>query len=350
MIEAAFSDRLEMDKPDKVHRRTVNIDVESVDNIAEVEASGVAIDETSKKRLLSSIWTICLLVCLWYATAVAAITSTKMIMNILPFPFLLCTFQFVIASIITAIYRKSCVENGVNKVDFSADKVVEQIAMSYTLGFVFTNISFSIVNANFAETVKAGEPISSVIIGYLLYNEKSSMITYLTLVPLCVGVAISSVNDISFDFIGFLTAAISNICFSSRAVLSRHLFKNYPGYTSEISMFERISLLGLMLLLPAFLIIEARTLLTILFGNIEFSVFTLLCLFLLNGIMYTAYNITSFLVLSRTSLVTHAVLNVFRRVVIIIFTAFFFDIQLSMFNILGVFLAISGVLSYTFMK
>jgi hypothetical protein len=49
-------------------------------------------------------------------------------------------------------------------------------------------------------------------------------------------------------------------------------------------------------------------------------------------------------------LVTHAVLNVFRRVVIIVFTAVFFNIQLSSFNILGVFLAISGVLLYTFMK
>ena len=337
-----------MDKTDKVHRRAVNIDVESIE-ISDGDA-GVVVDEVSKKRLLSNVWLICLLVCLWYSTAVAAITTTKIIMNILPFPFLLCTFQFAIASVMTTIYRKVYAEKSVSKTDFTADKIIEQVAISYTLGFIFTNISFSIVNANFAETVKAGEPISSVVIGYLLYNEKSSMVTYLTLVPICVGVAISSINDVSFDFIGFLTAAISNICFSSRAVLSRHLFKNYLGYISEISMFERISLLGLMILLPAFLLIEARTLLTVLFSSREFNIFTLFGLFLLNGLMYTTYNITSFLVLSRTSLVTHAVLNVFRRVVIIVFTAVFFNIQLSSFNVLGVFLAISGVLLYTFMK
>jgi len=324
----------------------VNFDVES----NEGDALGVAIDEEHKKRSLSHISIIFLLICLWYSTAVAAITSTKMIMNILPFPLLLCTFQFIIASIMTTVYRGLNAEKGLNKIDFLADKVIERIAVSYTLGFIFTNISFSIVNANFAETVKAGEPISSVVIGFLLYNEKSSIITYVTLVPICVGVGISSINDISFDSIGFLTAAASNLCFSSRAVLSRHLFKNYPGYISEIYMFEKISLLGLMILLPAFLLLEARTLLTLVFSSKEFSLFTLFGLFLFNGVMYTTYNITSFLVLSRTSLVTHAVLNVFRRVVIIVFTASFFSIHLSTFNVLGVFLAISGVLLYIFVN
>lgn len=339
-----------MDKSEKIHRRAVNFDVESIENAIEDEALVVTIDEESKKRLLSNAWVIFLLVCLWYSTAVAAITSTKMIMNTLPFPLLLCTVQFGIASIMTTTYRRLSAEKGLSKSDFSADKVIEKIAVSYTLGFIFTNFSFSVVNANFAETVKAGEPISSVVIGYLLYNEKSSTVTYLTLVPICAGVAISSINDISFDLFGFLTAAVSNVCFSSRAVLSRHLFKNYPGYVSEINMFEKISLLGLMILLPAFLLIEARTLLTLFFSTREFSLFTLFSLFLFNGVMYTTYNITSFLVLSRTSLVTHAVLNVFRRVVIIIFTAVFFNIQLSLFNILGVVLAISGVLLYIFMK
>ncbi len=55
-------------------------------------------------------------------------------------------------------------------------------------------------------------------------------------------------------------------------------------------------------------------------------------------------------VLTRSSLITHAVLNVFRRVVIIGSTSLFFAIKLSNLNKFGVAISLVGVMFFTFFK
>ena len=80
------------------------------------------------------------------------------------------------------------------------------------------------------------------------------------------------------------------------------------------------------------------------------SSFTLSILYICNGIAYTTYNLMSFLVLVRTNIATHAVLNVFRRVFIIVFTAMYFRNHLSTLNMLGILLSIMGVLLFNRVK
>jgi hypothetical protein len=55
-------------------------------------------------------------------------------------------------------------------------------------------------------------------------------------------------------------------------------------------------------------------------------------------------------VLGRTDLVTHAVLNVFRRVFIILFTSYYFALPLSMLNACGVALADGGVMGFSYSR
>lgn len=62
--------------------------------------------------------------------------------------------------------------------------------------------------------------------------------------------------------------------------------------------------------------------------SLSISLSNLMLLFVINGVFYTFYNFASFLVLSRTNLVTHAVLNVCRRVVIILFTSYYFQVYI----------------------
>ena len=47
---------------------------------------------------------------------------------------------------------------------------------------------------------------------------------------------------------------------------------------------------------------------------------------------------------------THAVLNVFRRVVIILFTSAYFGVHLGGLNLMGVAMAVCGVLLFGFSK
>jgi drug/metabolite transporter (DMT)-like permease len=392
-----------------------------------------------------------LLTIVWYVSAVAAITTSKMVMLNLPLPYSLCTCQFITASIITTIYnyffpssfnrKRSASKLASNPSDLDLESMEERekvidvldnnintntntssnnvlvsgsssgdvsssslsalpltlplslsnsinpkyavsrskkknlllrlllftdkneknysiilylTAFAYTCGFLFTNMAFSIVTASFAETVKSGEPITSVILAYLILREVESIPTYMCLIPICIGVACSCIHDDSFNTFGFAYAAISNICFSGRAVYAKQIMQHFPNAIDEVSLFSYVSYIGLILLIPMAVFMEGDKIYNKFILGLDNSYIKnrkeLLIIILCNGIAYTCYNTMSFLVLTRTNMVTHAILNCFRRVFIIIYTCYFFDIQLSNTNLAGVGIAVGGVMMFGYFK
>lgn len=205
--------------------------------------------------------------------------------------------------------------------------------------------------------------LSIVILGVILLNETYSYATYLTLIPICFGVALSCYNYDSISFIGLLIASSSNICFSARAVYTKILSNTTKSF-DEINLFLHISTKGLILLIPITLLFEGRSISMFLFDNIQqyystklsaakrttdtndFNLVSLLLLLAMNGFMFATYNLVSYLVLKRTELITHSVLNVFRRVFIISFTALYFQIPFSFLTGIGIALAVTGILLF----
>ena len=219
--------------------------------------------------------------------------------------------------------------------------------------FLLNCIPTHTVSASFAETIKSAEPLSSVFLGYFYFNEGNTLSTYLTLLPICLGVSISCMHDGSFGFVGFLCASISNLCFSSRAVLTKHLFRVQKESITmdEVCLFTHISQIGLLVLIPMTLLIEGRTIWeTCTDTESHIDLHSALLLLAVNGVFYSIYNLSSFLVLSRTDLITHAVFNVFRRVVIIVFTSYYFSLILSTLNIVGIMIAVFGVLLFCYSR
>ena len=347
------------------------------------------------------------LVLIWYCGAVVTITTSKEIMNHIKLPFFLCCVQFSSAAFFTWLYltygsnllayivtgkTSKLLENSntsatslnmpLIQLPPSLSLTVFSIATSYTFGFILTNTAFSIVTAAFAETVKSTEPFTTVAIGLLFLRESVSMRTYLTLVPICFGVAFSCYHDDLFNLWGFILAFGSNFGFSLRAVLAKRLNLFHGERIDDIVMFFFISIQGLIYLVPITILFERdglyefwrsytnsrntstlhyHTLKQLTHSNISYGGMTfeqgsfgsymgLGGLFTLNGFMFALYNLVSYLVLRRTDLVTHSVLNAFRRVFIILFTTLYFHLSLSPFNMLGVCIAVIGVLLFGYSK
>ena len=308
---------------------------------------------------------LCGLVTLWYGSAVLCILSSKSAMLMCPAPFLLCTTQFITASVFCVIFyhfsnpgkagviaelmssRKSA-----NKTEF---QMVVLISFCYTLGFILTNMAFSLANANSVETIKAAEPISSVILGQIFCPEYASWFTYASLLPIWFGVSMACYGDSAFPLWGVVFAMASNIGFSGRAVATKKLctLKEKPD---ETMLFGQISIIGIALLVPPVMLID----ISVVTNNRWYSkgavseaqsnFVPFLGVLLFNGLAYTVYNLASFLVLTRTNLVTHAVLNACRRVVIILFSAWFFSVSISAVNIWGIVIAVVGVLWFALSK
>jgi uncharacterized membrane protein len=169
---------------------------------------------------------------------------------------------------------------------------------------------------------------------------------------------VSCYHDNAFNLLGFALAALSNLGFSSRAVLTKRLNTAHPDAIDDINLFFKISLYGLVLLIPITLLFEGTAIAEILKQSVyeksasstDFNLFLFLFLLLLNGCLFATYNLTSYVVLRKTDLITHSVLNAFRRVFIIIFTTIYFNSSLSIMNLFGIFLAITGVVLFGYFR
>ena len=330
----------------------------SQETFEDIEHNGLSLKPPTKRG--DNLSLVALLVFVWYTAASFSISSSKVILSAFSFPLTLCTCQFILGGMIAATVRQ-CVPSSSHHHHHHHHHHQEAkqpeppflwivlISFSYTLGFIFTNIAFSLVHVSFAETIKAAEPISSVLIGFIILNENNHWQTYASLIPICAGISISCKGEDKFQWLGFFFALLSNFCFSYRAVLSKHLLKIYSYQLDEITLFVYISFIGLTLLIPLWIYLESMQVVQLLMmqANIGFFVLPLYCF---NGLAYATYNLMSILVLSRTDLVTHAVLNAFRRVFIIVTTSIYFRTKLSNLNILGVFIAIGGVVCFAIAK
>merc|ERR1711879_773989 len=83
---------------------------------------------------------------------------------------------------------------------------------TYTAGFWFTNLAFSLAAASFVETVKSGEPITTVILAFVLLGEVETLTTYATLVPVCIGVGMASAG-VGGGLAAFIATIGSNLGF-----------------------------------------------------------------------------------------------------------------------------------------
>lgn len=162
----------------------------------------------------------------------------------------------------------------------------------------------------------------------------------------------ASAGGVAGGLAAFAASMASNFGFSGRAVFAKMLKREHPksqSARSDISLFYHISWMGLVLLLPLAVVSESSTLRAA-FGADDFDALQFVVVILLNGVMYTSYNQFSFLVLSRVSTATHAVLNVCRRVCVIGVTTIIFGSPLSLINGIGISIAVCGMLWFTYTK
>ena len=214
----------------------------------------------------------------------------------------------------------------------------------YTAGFCLTNGSFGKVNASFVDTIKAGEPIATVMLTLLcLPGETVTPLVFASLMPIVAGVATSSLSDTSFNLLGFCMAMGSNICFSARSICAKLLRSSLGKQMDNANLFVHVNLYGAMALFPLVMYVEGPVLMTVLKGGGKPA-----RLFLLNGFFYYLNNQMNFLVLEKVDAVTHGLINCGRRVANIMFAIVWFGTAVTLYNGVGITLALSG--AYCYMK
>ena len=218
----------------------------------------------------------------------------------------------------------------------------------HAIGHVAANISFAAVAISLTHTVKTLEPAFNVLLSRLVLGEATPLPVVLTLIPIMFGVGLASAGELSFNWLGFSTAMLSNLTFGFRAVWGKLAMTKTLDSTA---VYAYTTLISALICVPFAIFFEGAQLAAgaekaIAAVGAQRFWFDLGMV----GLLYHLYNQFAFNTLQRVSPVSHGVCNVVKRVVIIFSSVIFFKQVLTQQALVGTVIALAGTWAYTEMS
>jgi hypothetical protein len=142
--------------------------------------------------------------------------------------------------------------------------------------------------------LKAFTPVAVLIFSFFAGIEKSSMVEFYIVTIICIGVALTSVGETYFSWLGFTFQALGILAESSRLVLTNVLMKNLK--LDPLSSLYYIAPLCFLFIGTACIIFEASSLPYERMIERDFIV-----IMLVNGLVAFALNVAVVLLISNTS-------------------------------------------------
>jgi Triose-phosphate Transporter family len=161
------------------------------------------------------------------------------------------------------------------------------------------------------------------------------------------GVALASAAELSFNWLGFLAAMVSNLTFGFRAVWSKKAMADIKNLGST-GVYAYTTLISVFICAPGVYLFEGQKLAAGIDNAIAiFGAQGFYTRLLAVGLLYHLYNQFAFNTLGRVSPVSHGVCNVVKRICIIATSVLFFGNKLSLQTQIGTAIALLGTWLYT---
>ena len=214
-------------------------------------------------------------------------------------------------------------------------------------------------------TIKGLSPLFTVLAYRFIYSIRYSTATYLSLIPLTLGVVLACSVEFSGNLPGILCAFIAALIFVTQNIFSKKLFNEADcakadGFTSSRKL-DKLNLLcyssGLAFLLtfPLWLWTEGFSIIGDFYadGSIELvdkpsslDHGGLTLEFVFNGIFHFGQNIIAFVLLSMVSPVTYSVASLIKRVFVIVAAIVWFGNKTTRVQACGIALTSIGLYLY----
>lgn len=211
-------------------------------------------------------------------------------------------------------------------------------ALGNVVGNSATNAAYSLITSSTAQVVKACEPLFTFFLSIILYRNYSTLdvSTLLSVLVIVVGAASFLLGDASFNLWGVTAAMISNTAFPTRNIFLKKLS---DVWDSPLQKFAVMSLFSAIFALPAWL---GKVLV---FGGLagslgrapESGV---------SSLFHAVYNLASVTVLESVSPVTHAILNISKRLFVIMANVVYFHVPFSFHMFVSLLVLLAGCYLY----
>lgn len=289
---------------------------------------------------------------LWYAFNIGYNISNKKVLNAVP------TLTWTVALlqlVIGLIYVLPIWALGIRKapvLNASEIKNLIPVAVLHTLTHIGAVISLGAGAVSFTHIVKAAEPAVSALLSAVFLKSFLPIPVYLSLVPVMGGVAMASLTELSFTWLSFGSAMVSNIASASRGIVGKMSMGKPQGQNmGATNLYAVMTILATLILAP-FALAKEGTLIMPVVNALKASgkLQSVAIETLMSGLYYYLYNEVAFMALDNVAPVTHALGNTIKRVVIILTSVLVLGSKMSTQGAIGSGIAIFGVLLYSLAK
>ncbi|XP_005099271.1 solute carrier family 35 member E2A [Aplysia californica] len=202
-------------------------------------------------------------------------------------------------------------------------------------------VALKFVAVSFTETVKSSAPLFTVFISKVLIGEFTGLYTFMSLVPIMMGLALCSAYELSFNIQGFVAALATNLTECLQNVYSKLLIsgEKYRYTPAELQFYTSIA--SVVVQIPAcFFMMDL--------DKVRHTLdMTLLSSLLINGVFFHFQSITAYVLMDYISPVTHSVANTVKRAFLIWLSVLLFGNPVTFLSGLGTITVTIGVLLYT---
>ena len=157
---------------------------------------------------------------LWYLFNIINQIYNKKALNALPIPYTMAALQLFVGIPYCLLLWTSGLRK-TPKLSMANVRTLAPTALLHLGTHLGAVVSLGAGAVSFTHIIKASEPVVSAALSALLLGAFSSLPTYLTLVPIVGGVALASLKDLSFTWVGFIAAMLSNLSSALRAIYSK---------------------------------------------------------------------------------------------------------------------------------
>lgn len=317
---------------------------------------------------------------MWYASSALTNTSSKSILNAFDKPATLTLVQFAFVSfycmslawLARAFPRLKTVipalKHGIRYPTADVIKTTLPLAVFQIGGHLLSSTATSKIPVSLVHTIKGLSPLFTVLAYRFVFDIRYPSATYLSLVPLTLGVMLACSGNHSFAgrFLGIIYALLATVIFVTQNIFSKRLFNEATrseaeGLGARSRSLDKLNLLcyssGLAFLAtgPIWFWSEGIDILGdfLYDGSVDltqgpgtFDHGRLFVEFVFNGTFHFAQNILAFVLLSQVSPVTYSVASLIKRVFVIVIAIFWFRSPTTKVQAAGIALTFFGLYLY----
>lgn len=287
---------------------------------------------------------------LLYLFTVIYNVSVKRVLTVLPLPTTMTAVQLLLG---IPLFLPLWVAKYPKNIESIPRVPLILVSLAHAIGSLATTVALSAGSVSFVHVIKSAEPIFQAVLSAVILKSFFSYSVYLTLIPIMLGVAVASVTELSFTWVGFIVAMLSNLFYQLRIVLSKKLILKMevdgPGKLTAANLFRVVTIVSAAMMLPVTLLLEGSSLLelrSLVSENPSMGVRELLLDVVVAGLSFYAFNEVSFWILDLVHPITHAIGNTIKRVVLIVASVIIFRTPMTAQSAWGSLIAVLGSFLY----